>query len=227
VSDRISLDTRRGVSRMAHESRSQGDPVGWFERLYATAQGDDTQIPWADLEPHPLLVEWLAEQGDGRDRKALVVGSGLGDDAEHVASRGLATTAFDVSPTAVDWARRRFSGSPVDYVAADLLALPAAWHGAFDLVVEIYTLQSLPPGPVRTRAVRALAGPLAPGGALLIVCRGRDEDEPVRNIPWPLSRSELAPLEQDEGLSLASFEDVPDPGDPPRRWFRAVYRRRD
>jgi len=34
-------------------------------------------------------------------RRALVVGSGLGDDAEHVASLGFDTLAFDVSPTAI------------------------------------------------------------------------------------------------------------------------------
>jgi SAM-dependent methyltransferase len=208
---------------MASEADAQGDPIGWFERVYARAGGDDSQIPWADLEPHPLLVSWLTGRaGAAGEARALVVGCGLGDDAEHVAGSGLATTAFDISASAVEWARRRHPGSSVEYVEANLLELPTAWQRAFDLVVEIYTLQSLPPGDVRERAVRSLAGPLAPGGTLLVVCRGRDEGEAVHGIPWPLARSELAPLEQ-EGLTLATFEQLPDLADPARRWFRATY----
>ena len=47
---------------------------------------------------------------------AIVTGCGLGDDAEHVASLGYATIAFDVSPTAVAAARRRFPRSAGQYV---------------------------------------------------------------------------------------------------------------
>jgi SAM-dependent methyltransferase len=221
---RISLDTRRRVSRLASAARADDDATGWFERLYASAAGDDRQIPWADLEPHPLLVEWLArERVQGAGRRALVVGCGLGDDAEHLARLGFAVTAFDVAPTAVAWARRRHAGSPVEYVTADLLDLPAGWHAAFDLVAEIYTLQSLPPGDVRERAVRALASPPAPGGRLLVVCRGRDDEAPVGTIPWPLSRAELAGLAR-AGLEEVSLEDVVR-DEPAQRWFRATYTR--
>jgi hypothetical protein len=73
----------------------------------AEAEGD---IPWADLAPNPSLVEWLDTHAvSGR---ALKVGAGLGDDAEELARRGLAVTAFDVAPTAVESARRRFPESP-------------------------------------------------------------------------------------------------------------------
>ena len=80
------------------------------------------------------------------------------------------------------------------YLAADLLDLPAAWAGGFDLVVEAYTIQPLY-GPVRERALAALSGPVAPGGSLLVIARATDEDEPVRDpamMPWPLTRAELA-----------------------------------
>jgi 2-polyprenyl-3-methyl-5-hydroxy-6-metoxy-1,4-benzoquinol methylase len=78
----------------------------------------------ADLVPNPSLVSWLDEHElAGR---ALKVGAGLGDDAEELARRGLAVTAFDIAPTAVAWAKRRFPDSQVDYVVADVLAPPAA-----------------------------------------------------------------------------------------------------
>lgn len=211
------------LGRLVLTSAWQQDPVGWFEKVYAGADGDERQIPWAHREADRKLVDWLAAQGvQGEGRQALVVGCGLGDDAEHIASLGFATTAFDVSPSAVEWARRRHPGSPVTYLPADLLDLPASWQGAFDLVVEAYTLQSLPIGAVRERAVRALAGPVAPGGTLLVICRRREEDEPAGRIPWPLTRSELAPLVL-EGLEVASFEVLSEDGDPARGWFRASY----
>jgi ubiquinone/menaquinone biosynthesis C-methylase UbiE len=199
------------------------DPVGWFEKVYAGADGDTRLVPWAHHEADAKLVAWLAENGvQGEGKQALVVGCGLGDDAEHLASLGFATTAFDVAPSAVEWARKRHPGSWVTYITADLLDLPEAWQGAFDLVVEAYTLQSLPVGAVRERAVRALAGPVAPGGTLLVICRRREEGEPAGRIPWPLTRSELAPLVL-EGLDVASFDVLSEDGDPSRGWFRASY----
>jgi methyltransferase family protein len=74
-----------------------------------------------------------------------VVGCGLGADAEFMAGLGFTKTAFDVSPTAIQLAREHYPRTAVRYVTADLLHVPAAWQHAFDLVVEIITLQALPP----------------------------------------------------------------------------------
>jgi 2-polyprenyl-3-methyl-5-hydroxy-6-metoxy-1,4-benzoquinol methylase len=105
-------------------------------------------VPWAAPAPSPHLLDWL----DGgfvelSGRKVLVIGCGLGDDAEAVATRGAMVTAFDIAPSAIAAARRRFPASLVCYEVADLLQPPAAWHGEFDLIVEIGTLQVLPGGP--------------------------------------------------------------------------------
>ena len=139
------MDARRAPARaLAAAALARGDATGWFEELYARA-GEAGDVPWADLVPNPSLVAWLDEHGvDGSGRTALKVGAGLGDDAEALAQRGFAVTAFDIAPTAVAWARRRFPDSQVDYVAADVLAPPADWCGRFDLVLEAYTLQVLP-----------------------------------------------------------------------------------
>ncbi|MCC5670705.1 class I SAM-dependent methyltransferase [Nostoc sp. CHAB 5784] len=40
-------------------------------------------------------------------QKALVIGCGLGDDAEAIASLGFEVTAFDISPTAIAWCQER------------------------------------------------------------------------------------------------------------------------
>ena len=130
---------RRYARQLAAESIARGDPTGWFEPLYAAAEQGATTVPWADLAPYPGLVSALA--GVPGRRRALVVGCGLGDDAEHVASLGFTTVAFDVSPTAIASARRRFTRSAVEYVTADLLSPPGIWARAFDLVVDVFTLQ--------------------------------------------------------------------------------------
>jgi SAM-dependent methyltransferase len=210
--------------RLADESLARGDATGWFESLYQSAGGSAAAIPWADGRVNPNLADWivqhpLAEIGP----RGLVVGCGLGDDAEHLASLGLRVTAFDISPTAIAWCRERFPASPVDYLAADLLHPPAAWQAAFDFVFEAYTLQALPPD-LRVNAARHLASFVAPGGTLLVVARARDKAEPTGTLPWPLTREDLATLNA-AGLETESFEDYFDKEEPPVRRFRVAYRR--
>lgn len=69
--------------------------------MYSAAGEDLAALPWASLKPFPLLVEWLDGPGAEVGGEALVVGTGLGDDAEELARRGFAVTAFDLSPTAI------------------------------------------------------------------------------------------------------------------------------
>jgi hypothetical protein len=197
------------------------DPTAWFERLYVAAEGGEAQIPWDRGGPNPRLVEW-AERGAvrGAGRRAMVVGSGLGEDAEYVAALGFDTVAFDVSPTAVETTRRRFPRSRVRYEVADLLAPPDRWGEAFDLVVECLTVQSLPEEthPVTTAAVGRM---VAPGGTLLVIATGREEGVAVDGPPWPLTRTEIDAFAQG-GLSTVRIEEFRD--DDFLRW-RAEFRR--
>jgi len=180
------------AARLASESLAADDPTGWFERLYVAAEAGEAVVPWDREEPNRLLVQW-AESGalDGRGRRALVVGAGLGADAEYVAARGFETVAFDVADTAVRIARRRFPDSTVEYRTADLLSPPDAWRRAFDLVVESITVQALPP-ELHRDAIARVADMVAPGGTLLVISGGRDaRDGPVDGPPWPLTRAEI------------------------------------
>src|SRR5207253_8218406 len=127
------------------------------EPLYAWADGDLSSIPWAAKGLNPNLVQWLdREHVNGDGRSALVIGCGLGDDAEELARRGFDVTAFDISPAAIEWCRKRFPDSRVDYQAADLFSPPETWRRGFDFVLESYTVQALP-NDVRERALRAVA----------------------------------------------------------------------
>lgn len=212
---------RLRVRELAQRILPSGDIAGFFDAVYTTANGDTNGIPWADLQPHPIELSWLQQHNiQGQGRHALVVGCGLGDDAEELAERGFQVTAFDISPTAIAWCQQRFPDSSVTYQAADLLNAPAEWHEAFDFVLEIYTIQSLSLD-LRAQSIASIAQFVAPGGQLLIVCRGRDPQEDPGTRPWPLTRAELALFEQ-SGLHEVSFEDIRDEDG---RHFRVVYDR--
>ena len=211
-------------ARLAAESLAKGDPTGWFEQLYARADAGEAVVPWARDEPNRLLVAWTDARGlTGEGRRALVVGSALGDDAEHLARLGFDTVAFDVAPTAIAGARRRFPDSAVDYVVADLLRPPAEWRGAFDLVVESITVQALPE-PLHAAAIAAIAGMVAPGGTLLVISGAREDDEHVDGPPWPLTRAELDAF-AGAGLVTVRVEDLRNASDPAFRRWRAEYKR--
>src|SRR5688500_2066438 len=138
-------DARERTKEIAAEYATRGDALGWFDALYKEAAGDNERIPWADLTPNKFLARY-AEQTDlqGNNRKALVVGCGLGDDARFLHDLGFRVTAFDISPTAVRWARRLHQDTDIKFVIADLFNPPKEWFHAFEFVLEVYTIQPLP-----------------------------------------------------------------------------------
>ena len=217
-------EARRRARRLERAATDRGAPLEWFEDLYSSAHGPG-DVSWADLEPNPSLTEWLErEHAPDSGGRALVVGCGLGDDAEALAALGFEVVAFDIAPTAIEWARRRFGSSPVEYLVANALDPPDDWQRRFDFVLESYTFQVLPP-ELWVCLADAIAGTVAPGGTLLLIARGRDHDQPVGDIPYALSPTELGGLFGGR-LAEESLEDYLDKEDPPVRRLRAVYRRR-
>lgn len=209
---------KRDLAReLASQHYRAGDPLGWFDDLYQQANRDFDTIPWADRAANPHLAAWCEREALPRPgSRVLVVGCGLGDDAEYLSSRGAHVTAFDLSETAISWCRERFPQSTVDYQVGNLLT----FSGRFDLVVEIYTLQAMPLD-MRPQALAAVAGLST---ELLIICRGRDESDPPGQLPWPLTPADIHLLET-HGLTIVQFEDFDDPYDPGKRRFRVHLRR--
>jgi len=111
----------------------------------------------------------------------------------------------------------------VRYFVTDLFRAPDSWSRAFDLVVESYTLQVLPP-ELRRGAIPAIGDFVRPHGTFLVITRGKDPGEGEGNMPWPLLRTELAAF-QSCGLTEVSFEDYVDREAPAVRRFRVEYRR--
>jgi SAM-dependent methyltransferase len=182
-------------------------------------------VPWRRRQPNPLLVHWAsAQELSGAGQHAVVVGCALGADAEYVASLGFDTTGFDISGTAIRLARQRFPGSTVRYVVADLLNYPQAWLRAYDLVIEIITVQALP-DPPRRQAIANVSRLVGPGGTLLVIAAVHHDDTPDTPVPpWPLRRAEIEAFGAD-GLSPTRIEITAIPGQPDERRWLAEFRR--
>lgn len=207
------------VQELAQKYYARQDATGWFEELYSLAKGDIGAIPWAKLTVNPHLTDWLEQnQIQGEGKTALVIGCGLGDDAEALANLGFKVTAFDVSSSAIAWCQRRFPNSTVNYLVDDLLQPQTLAGSQFDFVLEAYTIQALP-ADIRLQAIANIPRFLTPEGKLLVICRGRDIDEPANELPYPLTKAELAYFEE-LGLKQVSFEEC---GDTEIRRFRIVY----
>jgi SAM-dependent methyltransferase len=224
--ERVTSPDPLAETRRLAAQASEQDPTGWFEQVYLSARSGTAAIPWDRGGPHPLLAEWTAEHAlDGHGRSAVVVGCGLGSDAEHLATLGFATTAFDVAPSAVASARERHPGSRVQYTTANLLDLPAEWRGGFDFVLESLTVQSLPVS-LHPRATEGVRSVVAPGGTLLVIAGARTVDSQVAGPPWLLTRTEVEAFSGRE-LHIQQIEELIDHDDPEVRRWRVELRRTD
>lgn len=116
-------------------------------------------------EPNAYLAgqRRLLEPG----RRALAVADGEGRNSVWLAGLGLEVDAFDISPVAVDKARRLAgnAGVSVNYRVSDC----DAWdwpHAAYDVVVAIF-IQFAGPA-LRTRLFSRMVQALKPGGLLIL-----------------------------------------------------------
>lgn len=196
-------DARERTKEIQAEFAARGDALGWFDALYKEAAGDNEKIPWADLEPNKFLKQFAEETNlRGENRTALVVGCGLGDDARFLYDLGFNVTAFDISPTAIDWARKIHQDTDIKFFAVDLFDTPQEWYQAFDFVLEVYTIQPLPL-EMRPQVIDAISNFVKfPSGKLLVVTRGREDDEIPLELPWALSKKDLSRFDENNFKQL-------------------------
>ncbi len=191
------------TDRNADERASRDDdPTSWFEPLYRETDLEGDGVPWANMETHPSFRKWLARHDlKAEGRSALVVGCGMGDDAVEVSHRGFATTAFDVSPSAIEHCQRRFPDESVQWHVADLFTPPADWDSGFDFVLEIYTVQSLPPR-YEAQVIKRIARLVREGGQLLVIAIVSQEARSLEaGPPWVLTPSHIEAF-GDRGLAV-------------------------
>jgi len=209
--------------KMVKSYQDRDKPTGWFDSIYTDAAGDHRAVFWADLESSSYLLDWLKNCAfKYAGRKAIVIGCGVGDDAEALSESGYEVTAFDISPEAIRLCKNRYPDTKVNYLVADLFDYPSQWTENFELVYECNTIQVLP-GKYRIQARDAMISLVAPLGYILVSCRSRLNGEQVDSIPLPLDKEEIDGFIRC-GLSEESFEAYDDTQEPPVPHFFASYK---
>ena len=126
----------------------------------------------------------LVEEAEGlAPGTALDLGCGQGGDAIWLATQDWTVTAADISANALEIAARHAAeaGVEVAWERHDLSVSQPA--GSFDLVAAsfLHSDVELP----RARILRAAAGAVAPGGALVIVGHAPSPEHPHHDLPAP------------------------------------------
>ncbi len=85
-------------------------------------------------------------------------------------------------------------------------------------MLAAYTLQVLPP-ELRFAAAVGIASAVAPGGVALVLSRGRDQSDPIGEMPWPLTPVEIANYFK-SNLETVELTDFVDDEKPPVRRLR-------
>jgi SAM-dependent methyltransferase len=113
--------------------------------------------------------------------RVLVPGAGRAHDARAWARAGHRVTAVDFAPLAIEEARvlAEAEGVQVEFVRADVSALPTDWTGRFDVVWEQTCLCAIPPD-LRKPYLAEVERVLEPSGRLIAVLwnHGKAEGPP-------------------------------------------------
>lgn len=181
---------------------SESEPTAWFDDLYNDANESGAGVPWANMDTHPLFLKWLDQNKlDGTGKKALVVGCGMGDDAITLEQMGFEVTAFDVSEKAIEFCQKRFQDSKVQFVTADLLKGIPEWSRQFDFVLEIYTIQALPP-KYEAEVIHQITDFVTPNGRLLVIANCKNFPRNFEHgPPWMLNSDHVTAIER-HGFSI-------------------------
>ncbi|MCS7252980.1 MAG: class I SAM-dependent methyltransferase [Armatimonadota bacterium] len=142
-----------------------------LERIYSTLHPDE--IPWVSDELPEEFVE-LIESGFVKPCKAIDLGCGLGLHAIHLAKLGFNVTGVDISPSAIERARKnaRIAGvvERCRFIVADVLSdLPSIICETFEFAYDWYLLHHIHPEH-RERYIANVSALLCSGGKYLSAC---------------------------------------------------------
>jgi SAM-dependent methyltransferase len=146
----------------------------------------DGPAPWDVGRPQPAVVRVAAAGGFAGT--VLDAGCGTGENALHVAERGLPVLGVDVAGTALAIAREKADdrGIEIELAAADALHLERLGR-TFDTVLDCGLFHTFD-GDERASYVASLASVTAHGGTLYVLCFS---DEGPGTGPHPVRQEEL------------------------------------
>jgi ubiquinone/menaquinone biosynthesis C-methylase UbiE len=146
----------------------------------------DGPAPWDVGRPQPAVVR-LASEG-GFAGAVLDAGCGTGENALHVAARGLSVLGVDVAETALAVAREKAAerGIAVEFAAADAFHLERLGR-RFETVLDCGLFHTFD-GDERPGYVASLASVTERGGTVYVLCFS---DEGPDTGPHPIRQDEL------------------------------------
>ena len=187
-----------------------GDPFGGrqptsHERLSGLpwdASYQDGPAPWDIGRPQPAVVRLASAAGFAG--AVLDVGCGTGENALHLASRGLPVLGVDVAETAVAIAREKADDRGVDAEFAEADAFHLERLGRrFRTVLDCGVFHTFD-GDERPGYVASLASVTEPDGTLYVLCFS---DEGPDTGPHPVTQDELrAAFDPGTGWSVTTIE---------------------
>lgn len=163
----------------------------------------DGQAPWDIGAPQPAVVR-LSSAGVFSGA-VLDAGCGTGDNALHIAGRGLHILGVDVAETAVAIARASAAerGLHAEFIIADALNLDRM-DRVFDTVLDCALFHALD-NDERRNYVASLTSVTRRGAYLYLLCFS--DADPATAGPHPVSRHELtAPFTAGSGWRIASLD---------------------
>jgi cyclopropane fatty-acyl-phospholipid synthase-like methyltransferase len=139
-------------------------PTPGWDAAYTT----DTPPPWDIGRPQPAFVR-LADDGLLRGQ-VLDAGCGRGEQALLAAAHGADAMGVDISPSAIEQARRKAAerGLTIRFEVADALNLSQLGL-TFDTVIDCGLFHTFDDDG-RARYVASLASVLRPGGSCYLMC---------------------------------------------------------
>lgn len=168
--------------------------VNWEEHY----QADDGPLPWDIGTPSPDLVNYFEGLREP-PVQVLEIGCGTGTNALWMAEKGSKVLATDISPTAIEKARKKQeeSGVGVDFRVSNILEEAPLEDSSVDFVFDrgVYHTMSLDSRPM---FINAVANILRSGGHWLCLAGSADEErEPDAPGPPQLKVSELVVLAEE------------------------------
>lgn len=203
-----------------HKQHSDSTPVG-IDSYRALGRLYDEFMATDRYDIVAALFDGLIRHAGAPGRRLLDVGCGTGKAAISMQELGYSATGVDLSPAMLEHARRKASGTGIDFVQADMRDLPQL--GQFDVAIAVGdVLNHLLDESDLVATLSGVRRQLRPGGLLVFdvntLYNYRNwyastfvaADNPGKFIVWQGHATELHPSGAEATATLSIFSELND-----------------